>query len=335
MLKRRFFLMVLAVVLGLFANATAGKGGKGGGGNGGGNGGGGGGGDPAPTPAGTVYFHAEGDGYYSMDADGANKTFLFAEGPGREGVQPSYSLHDGERWFLFSRQLSDLLPNGLNQRELVARNESGDEEVLWSVADVDVRPAKRWGKDGSFVSFKIADFTNDSSNVLVASIDWSTGTPVMGAATVVVEGSLLANDVSSIGGFDWDPDGNRIVFSERDHTTGIVTLFVTDLVAETTTSIGEGREPEWSADGSCIAFRDAGIWTMKPDGSDALQVSATGTLPSWSPDGTHLVYERIITKGKGKKATTASEVVRASSSGDDEVVLTNDVTPDSFPLGWR
>ena len=77
--------------------------------------------------------------------------------------------------------------------------------------------------------------------------------------------------------------------------------------------------PASSPDGTLIAFeRNGGIWTMTPDGSDARQIVAVGTQPTFSPDGSRILfadatgwiaeigadgrYRRNIVKGNGDPA---------------------------------
>jgi TolB protein len=69
---------------------------------------------------------------------------------------------------------------------------------------------------------------------------------------------------------------------------------------------GEPPAPEWSPDGSRIAFTrctgeasSCNIWTMRRDGSQKRQItqcmpeSCFGNLsPAWAPDGRHIVFER-------------------------------------------
>lgn len=52
-------------------------------------------------------------------------------------------------------------------------------------------------------------------------------------------------------------------------------------------------EASFSGANGRIAFeRDGGIWTINPDGTDPQRVVVSGDDPSWSPDGTRIVYEK-------------------------------------------
>jgi len=59
---------------------------------------------------------------------------------------------------------------------------------------------------------------------------------------------------------------------------------------------GSAESPDWSSDGTRIAFYDngpisGGLWIMNADGSDLHQVVSSGQQPAFTPDGTHLVYD--------------------------------------------
>jgi dipeptidyl aminopeptidase/acylaminoacyl peptidase len=57
---------------------------------------------------------------------------------------------------------------------------------------------------------------------------------------------------------------------------------------------GAASQPRWSPDGKRIAFINGDqIWTMKPDGSDTVQITAISSGaggPVWSPDGRWLLF---------------------------------------------
>ena len=115
------------------------------------------------------------------------------------------------------------------------------------------------------------------------------------------------------------PDGRRIVFTSlKDGDLDIYTMNVdgTD-VRRLTTTPGYDGGPWWSPDGTKIVYRawhptDSALvtyrallaerlvrpnrmelWVMNADGSDQRQITQLGGAnfgPSWTPDGTHLIF---------------------------------------------
>ena len=62
-------------------------------------------------------------------------------------------------------------------------------------------------------------------------------------------------------------------------------------VTQLTFTNGEAEvNPEYSADGSKIAFQSSGIWTMNADGTGRLKLTTYGGVPEWSPDGTKIAF---------------------------------------------
>jgi hypothetical protein len=110
-------------------------------------------------------------------------------------------------------------------------------------------------------------------------------------ATVAYEG---------YGGFDWSPDGNRIVYSREANAplgTQQYDLFVVDLATGvatrvTNTGYSGGQQineqgPVFSPAGTKIAYHRGGnIWVMNADGSGQTPLTATDQRedwPSWQP----------------------------------------------------
>jgi dipeptidyl aminopeptidase/acylaminoacyl peptidase len=114
---------------------------------------------------------------------------------------------------------------------------------------------------------------------------------------LIVEG--LANVAHNL---SVSPDGYTIVFdvqveADRDvHSVPLGGGTVTELTTE------GGFEPEWSPDGSQIAFTTfrafggGNFWVMNPDGTDQRNLFPSefnDFEASWSPDGNHIVFESV------------------------------------------
>ena len=148
----------------------------------------------------------------------------------------------------------------------------------------------------------------------------------------------------------YSPDGAAVLFdSTRDGNTE---LYLLDLATgderRLTDSPGEDWGASWSPDGTLIAFNSdrsgvMDIYVMAADGSDVRRLTSSepnvGALsPSWSPDGSRIVYtERIGDGGPGeiwsvavaggeprnltRSAVTADEAWTGAWGPDDRIVF--------------
>lgn len=135
----------------------------------------------------------------------------------------------------------------------------------------------------------------------------------------------------------WSPDGSRIAFEQKaascdpglcngpNPAAGIYTIAAggggRQLVAAGSLDIGIDA---WLANGR-IAYHNAGhLYTLKPDGSEAVSVSVPGYSGEhrWSPDGTRLAYNSESTVwvapagGGPARALTHGRLVRETGIGE-------------------
>ncbi len=99
----------------------------------------------------------------------------------------------------------------------------------------------------------------------------------------------------------WSPVDDRIAFvSDRDGHTHIYAIQADGSgLTQITSGECDDSHPSWSPDGLRIAFsRNAEIWTVNADGSNAHPVTANSIAycldPVWSPDGERIAFTRSL-----------------------------------------
>jgi hypothetical protein len=326
--------LLTALIAGLAAGglALAGKPAKPGGGGGGGT-----------VPPGTIYF-VQGDETFTartMKADGSGKADSVRG-------EPTYQLHEGARWFL-TGIVSDADPFG---QELFAVADDGTEVPL-GVNSHEAYSA-RWAKDDSFLSYEAFIDTPDglTAALFVAEVDWSFGFPLIGEPLKVLDTNVVEPYLVA---FDWSPSGDEAVYMLVDYLEDsgpVYSLEVVRFFADGTTAtralVSEfSVNPEWSPDGSRIAFQGTSdaIWTIRPDGTDALKVSNNGPQsltphrdPHWSPDSQYLIFTQS-TRNRLQKGdlfiTYSKDIVRISATGGGQTELTRDTDEKCYGIAWR
>ena len=141
----------------------------------------------------------------------------------------------------------------------------------------------------------------------------------------------------------WSPDGSKLAFrSNRDGDPEIYVMAADGRgITRLTFHSGLDGEPAWSPDGTQIAFRRSDffgdfagpghptpgsqpapseIWVMNADGSGAAPLTrhpeARDAHPSWSPDGSRLVFERTYVN------STRVDLIVIGASGTPQRVIT-------------
>ena len=159
------------------------------------------------------------------------------------------------------------------------------------------------------------------------------------------------------------PDGLSLAVSERvpDSATDRSSLVVWDTNGGNPRRIFQDQKTvmglQWARDGGHIAFgagsfglrrasEPARIMIIKPDGSGARAITTgpgNAGFPSWSPDGTHIVYRfwtdtaqglRIVdvATGQVRVLTTGYDTLPSWSPKDDRIVFSRMAKDNRFPF---
>ena len=171
--------------------------------------------------------------------------------------------------------------------------------MLW-IPEVDI-----WSPDGSKVAFVVCP----ERPILPAELYVmnSDGTGLTNVSNHPAHDVVKCQTDAPFGGFDWSPDGTRLVFHSSRDPRG---LYVVKADGSGLAFLVDGVLPSWSPDGEMIAFigqTDEANWEMdleviRPDGSGRmllsripcflsfLGASCQATRVRWSPGGTLLVF---------------------------------------------
>ncbi len=290
------------------------KNGKGGGKGGGGNDGGG----QDPVLTGLVYH--TGAGPQATTPDGSVTVTT-------QGVNASYLLHGGEKWFLGYRTYDgDTITVGDPPRDIVetiqeiyAVNDSGLQVPLFQIGfGQDLAPPSiRWAKDDGFISF-MADLDSavevTAYELFTLDIAWIEGIPVPAEEAIFIDTpGILARLSGPYASHDFSADASRVAY-EVENFDGPATkrIVVLDLVSGLIEPIGPGVRPDWSP------VRDELLY-IGPDSRqtglrDVYVVSPTGALLKriadkrneffaavWGPGGDHLAIS--VRDGKTSPST--------------------------------
>jgi hypothetical protein len=138
------------------------------------------------------------------------------------------------------------------------------------------------------------------------------------------------------------PDGATVAFVRKDGSDVPTSLWLIDIDGtherQVTRAPADVQSPEWSPDGSMIAFSAAdepegrALYTIRPDGSD-LQMLVGGQAVegvTWSPDGASLVYSSADPTVPG----ASYDLWKVSLDGSAPIDLTPTAAIDETDPSW-
>jgi TolB protein len=148
--------------------------------------------------------------------------------------------------------------------------------------------------NGAMIAFVVANYGESTGDIYVMNRD--------GSNVVQLTFDPELDDQPA-----WSPDGKRIAFrSFRTQLDGDIWVMNADgtnqvnLFPDPLPGLIDVGRPAWSPSGQRIAFSSTeggtrDIWTMRPDGTDRVQITSSEDLdtePAWSPDGANLAFRR-------------------------------------------
>jgi len=143
-------------------------------------------------------------------------------------------------------------------------------------------------------------------------------------------------------GWDWAPDGHRVVFAAGD-VRGHARIYTIALDGSRRRLMGRGESPTWSSDGRYIVFRRGfasvgpdikrhGIFIVRPSGNGVrrLTQSIDDSAPSVSPDGRQVAYVRMSGAAQGAPVRFVEWRVIDVSGGNDVLFATHDAATSPY-----
>jgi len=151
-----------------------------------------------------------------------------------------------------------------------------------------------WSPDGSKLVFSQAPNSDSAPDLYTINTDGSGLQNITNTSTMREQNT------------DWSADGSRIVYAGNGQNGSHIYSINPDGSGRKQITSGNGgdNEPEWSPDGSKIAFVRSDttgttrVYTMNSDGSGISKLWQPAYVsnersPSWSPDGTRITFSKL------------------------------------------
>jgi Tol biopolymer transport system component len=164
-------------------------------------------------------------------------------------------------------------------RIVVINADGSGRQIVTTGSTSDSQWAPSWSPDGHRIAFFEGSAQSDMGTLTLMNPDGSGKTPLPYKHVISVSEHM-----------SWSPDGKQVTFNDANNK-----IWVANVNGSGETSIATGAIPDWSPDGTEIAYTEnfgranPQIAVVHPDGSENTPIASGFQWPAWSPDGAHLV----------------------------------------------
>jgi Tol biopolymer transport system component len=302
----------------------------------------------AISPAAATYPGTNGKLAFAMkDADG-NPQINIAEpdGSGLKALTSGAYFHACAAWSADGSKIS-YCSNESGAFEIWTMNGDGSGQAqLTKLGGSSTFPD--FSPDGSTIVFDGTSGTDTHTEILT--VDTATGATVTPLTSCASGKAGCSNQFPA-----WSPDGTKVAYIHADDADAngnainaqvwVMNADGSNAHALTTDAPEKGQLPDWSPDGTQIAYASGaagsgGIWVMNADGSDPHQLagcSASDATPcpsgdlfgtAWSPDGTQIAYLSVNADGSDRPVM----IMNADGTNAHRLLAATSV---QFVPGWQ